>query len=181
MDMQRNRNVHSGARRGHASKWLSAPNIYVIGATLALLTGVLIYVTARPAGSVYLLPSSVTMLARRSLFGTADAFLPSFLHVLAFTLLTVAILRPRSRGGIAAVAGAWCATNVLFEIGQHTLIARLIAASLPAWFGHVALLENVGPYFLRGTFDYADIAAAVAGGSVAYLICMLSGHKRRVS
>jgi hypothetical protein len=171
--MQRNRIVHSGARRGAASKWLSAPIAYVIAATLALLAGVLIYVTARPAGSVYLLPASVMMPQQGSPFGIAAVFLPSFLHVLAFTLLTAAILRPRTHGGIAAIAGVWCAINVLFVICQHTLIAPRIAASLPDWFARVALLENVGPYFLRGTFDYADIAAAVAGAGVAWLLVRL--------
>jgi hypothetical protein len=37
------------------------------------------------------------------------------------------------------------------------------------------MLENIGPYFLRDTFDPADILAAAAGAVIGWLVV---GHFR---
>jgi hypothetical protein len=42
-------------------------------------------------------------------------------------------------------------------------------AQVSAALGGISLPENVRPYFLRGTFEIADIAATVAGAAFAYL------------
>ena len=56
---------------------------------------------------------------------------------------------------------------MLFELGQHSAIAPVIASVVPESFGAVPLLENLAPYFLNGTFDFADLLAAVIGAVVA--------------
>lgn len=136
-------------------------------ATVAMAIGVLVYVVDRPASQVYLLPSALSFTSTPGIFvGAIDASLPSFLHVYAFSLLTAAVTTTRAP---ATIAGAWCATELLFELGQHPAIAPAIAAAMPAWFSAIPLLENIGPYFVRGTFDPADISATIAGALIAYL------------
>jgi hypothetical protein len=171
----------SGAKAYSTVRQYRSALLAMIG-MLALMTGALVYLAGRPTGSAYFLPAWATLAQQAGgIFGTADGFLPSFTHVFAFTLLTAAVMRPRSLRGTAVVAGAWCATDVLFEIGQHPAIASTVSAALPVWFGGLPMLDNVGPYFLHGTFDPADIAATVAGAAVAYLMLALSDHPRRVS
>jgi hypothetical protein len=143
--------------------------LWLFIAAMALALGVGVYVVDRSATQVYLLPAALTLpRSPEPLFGVLSGFLPGFLHVFAFTLLTAAVLTVRSMRAAATVAAAWCVTDLLFEIGQHPAIAPVIAATLPAWFAGIPLLENAGPYFLRGTFDAADIAATVAGAVLAY-------------
>jgi hypothetical protein len=139
-------------------------------AIAALAVGVGLYVVDRPAVHVYLLPPALTLPgAPVWVSGVLGGSLPSFLHVFAFTLFTAAVLTPRTARSAAAITVAWCATDVLFELAQHPLLAPRIAAALPDWIGGIPLLDNIGPYFLRGTFDPADIAAIVVGAAFAYL------------
>jgi hypothetical protein len=137
---------------------------------MAMVAGLAVYAIDRPAAHVYLLPSVLAFSdSPRNFFGAIGASLPSFLHVFAFSLLTAAVATSRTARAAAIVAGAWCATDLLFELGQHPALAPTIGASLPPWFAGVPMLENVEPYFLRGTFDPADLVATVAGAAVAYL------------
>ena len=139
-------------------------------AIAAMAAGVVLYVIDRPVPHVYLLPSVIAFAGSPGTIpGAISASLPSFVHVYAFSLLTAAVAGSRSTRSGALIAGAWCAIDVLFELGQHTAFAPHISGAMPAWFGDVPLLENIGPYFLRGTFDPADLVATVAGAIVAYL------------
>jgi hypothetical protein len=139
-------------------------------AILAMVAGLLVYAIDRPVPQTYLLPSVLAYSdSPRNIFGAAGASLPSFLHVFAFSLLTAAVVTLRTARAAAIVAGAWCGTDLLFEFGQHPALAPVIDASLPSWFASVPMLENVGPYLLRGSFDPVDLAATLAGAALAFL------------
>jgi len=152
--------------------------LQVLAAVAALALGAAFYTAGRPAEHVYLLTWAPQLFSTTQSFGGFGGFLPSFLHVFAFTLLTSAVLLPRTARASVAIAAAWCVTDSLFELGQHSAIAPFIAASLPAWFNGVPLLENTGPYFLRGTFDPADLAATIAGAAVSFLTIMWSNKRQ---
>jgi hypothetical protein len=135
-----------------------------------MTAGLVVYAVDRPAPQVYLLPFVLALSdSPRSSFGAIGASLPSFLHVFAFSLLTAAVVASRSARTAAIIAGAWCGTDLLFELGQHPALAPIIDATLPSWFAGVPMLENVGPYFLLGSFDPADLAATVVGATLAYV------------
>ena len=156
--------------------------VQILAAVGALALGAAVYVAGRPAGHVYLLTSAPQLFSNPlQAFRGIGGCLPSFLHVFAFTLLTAALLAARTTRASAAVAAAWCATDALFELGQHSAVAPLIAAALPAWFAGAPLLEQIGPYFLRGTFDPADLAATVSGAGVAFLTLVWSDDHWRAS
>jgi hypothetical protein len=155
---------------GSRNRGIRVTFLWVACAVAALGLGVGLYIVDRSAAHVYLLPSALTLPgAPVWASGVLGGSLPSFLHVFAFILLTAAVLAPRTARSVAAIAAAWCAIDVLFELGQLPLLAPRIAAALPDWFRHVPLLDNVGPYFLRGTFDPADMAAILVGAALGYL------------
>lgn len=84
---------------------------------------------------------------------------PTLIHVVAFSLLTAAVF-DRSRSALRA-CGAWVAINLILEAAQQPIArAWLIAAAGPAF-------PPVVRRFLAGTFDPADLAAALLGGAIA--------------
>jgi hypothetical protein len=126
-----------------------------------LVIGLAIYTTARPttpfgpsASDWRLFPSSSGALA--TLLGSA----PTFVHVIAFTLMTASVVRHTGRD-VLLIAGGWAAIEILFELlqlpslgnwllGHHTLRSLPFAAS-----------------YLTGTFDPADIVAALLGAALS--------------
>lgn len=142
------------------------------GATLAaigcaaLLLGVFVYLADRPAGSASGLPAGAWRLGATTLFGAAGGWLPSFVHPFALSLLTVA-LRPLDGAAAYRACAAWWAVDVAFELGQLPAAAHAIGAALHAAFGAAWPARALANYFLRGTFDRADLLAATAGALAA--------------
>jgi hypothetical protein len=156
--------------------------LWTIGAGVAFALGAVVYIASRSPDHTYLLPHTLALAVGPGIVpGFVGASLPSLVHVFAFTLLTAAVLAPRTAAAAAAIAAAWGAADVLFELGQYPTIATAVAAALPTWFRGVPLLENVGPYFLNGTFDPADLVATAAGAAAAYLTIVLSSRQGEVS
>ena len=121
-------------------------------AVAALAMGAAVYALDRPPGSAQLLPLGATLFPDTALsFGSMGAWLPAFLHVFAFSLLTAALLNA-SRLAAASACFAWWAIDSLFELGQHPAISPHLAAA----------------YFVRGRFDSADLLATALGALCAY-------------
>ena len=132
----------------------------------ALVLGVLVYAADRPAAQTYFLPRALELHTGSSTFGALGQHLPTLLHVLAFCLLTAALLRVGLRGALA-ICGGWLAIDAAFEIGQHPDIAPVLARWTPDWFDGIPLLENTASYFLHGRFDPLDLASIVVGAALA--------------
>jgi hypothetical protein len=138
-----------------------------------LLVGAAIYWFDRPHETVYAfryfgLTSERSPAGMRGVLGGFGQNLPSLLHVVAFSLLTFAVLPHRTRSLARVVASFWVAVNFAFEVGQA--FGTNISAALPSGFALAPWLDNIGPYFLNGTFDSADVAFLVFGGTVAYFV-----------
>jgi hypothetical protein len=115
-----------------------------------LAAGVLVYSLERPAGSVPFLPAALSLHGGQVWLPPAlSGPLPTFLHTLAFTLITAAFLAPTRRAGLAACA-AWAAVNIAFEASQHT-----------------AFRDFTG-FGMQGRFDPLDLLAALLGAAAAY-------------
>jgi len=85
-------------------------------------------------------------------------WLPTFLHVIAFSLLTTLILGYPYSGFSCLL---WAIINIVFEVGQ----------GLPLHF--IQLLPEgiyIQHFFSLGVFDPADIVAAILGALTAWLI-----------
>jgi len=155
-------------QRAVAGQGAGRTALVVAVAVAALVLGTSIYVMDRAPGHALLIPHFGSAGAT-SMFGAMGAWLPSFFHPLAFALLTAAVLpatSPWRYGGCAL----WGAINVAFEIGQHAVLKG-------AWLAAVdigAMPRALARYFIHGTFDVADLAAAVAGAlaAAALLRCL---------
>jgi hypothetical protein len=145
--------------------------IRVTLAALFLFLGTLVYLSARPPGSAYLIPHLAITVppAWHAWLGFVTGPLPTFAHTIAFVLLSAVFARPE-RSAMLHVCGLWFAIETLLEVGQAAPAALHIAALLPAWFNQVPVLDHVAAYFLRGTFDPLDLVAAGSGVVAAYLI-----------
>jgi len=133
----------------------------LVVAALALIIGGLVYVWDRGAGSAMLLPHFIGHQPGAPLFfGYLGGSLPSFVHVLAFALLTAVILGHGWRARFIACV-SWGLIGGLVELGQHSIFKFQLAHHLPAVFGN---------YFLHGTFDPIDVLATLLGVLTAGLL-----------
>jgi len=131
----------------------------------ALALGLLVYLADRPAAHALLIPQ-FGLAAGQRWFGAAGLWLPSFVHPLAFSLFSAALLAPKPRWAFGA-CGFWFTVNVAFEIGQHPQVRGPLAAALRDGFGHGPVARALQNYFLRGTFDVGDLIAAALGAMLA--------------
>lgn len=147
-----------------SSKGVDSALLVVLGG-IALTLGLTVYLTDRDASHAELIPA-VAALAGCNLFGTLGQWLPSAVHPFAFGLFTAALLPPRSAWRYGACT-AWCVVNMAFELGQHPLVSGYVMGALQAGSGQSAPGRIVANYFLQGTFDGADMLAAVLGAVAA--------------
>ena len=144
-----------------------------------LSIGALIYLIDRPPGQTYLLfslPFEFSLYNNHSpFFGTIGNYLPHFLHVSAFILLTAGLLNCGKRGYLV-ICLFWVIINGGFELGQK--YSDYAAALVPAWFDRVYILENTKNYFMHGTYCHLDIAAIIIGGISGYAFLRYTNHRR---
>ena len=117
----------------------------------ALVLGVLLYALERPADSVAILPAG--LVHDGAFLGPLAGPLPTFLHTLAFALMTAAFVAPTLRA-LLATCGVWMAVNIAFEISQHDVFREY---------------TGIGLY---GTFDPLDFLAALLGAVAAAFVFM---------
>ena len=134
----------------------------------------LVYLTDRSVSHVQLMPTMprLALWAGQPVFGAIGQWLPSFVHPLAFSLLTVAALPAHETPATPryAVCVAWGAVNVVFELGQHAAVREPLAAALQDVLGRAPPVRWLASYFLRGTFDIGDLVAAVLGALAAAVV-----------
>lgn len=132
---------------------------------LALAAGTLVYLTDRDPSRAALIPA-IPVLAGLGLFGGLGAWLPSFVHPFAFSLLTAAVQCPRHSPAYW-VCALWWAINVAFEVAQAPSVSAEVADVLPKLLGQSWLTDATSRYLLRGTFAVADLVATTAGAAAA--------------
>ena len=143
----------------------------------ALAVGVLVYLIDRQPASVYFIPEWISLNNNFGpIFGELGAFLPTFIHVYVFILLTALVLTPPPSKA-ALICLAWFALECSFEIAQITSIAQWIVGVVPNWFAGIPFLENTSAYFVAGTFDLLDLVSIAAGTAGAYLTIQLCNHR----
>jgi hypothetical protein len=129
---------------------------------VALVLGSLIYVVVRPEGSSYLshflhFASPVSL----ETFPFINS-LPSFFHVLGFSLLTIAVLGQRKYALASCLL--WFVVNILFEFGQHPYFVQWLDAS------NIEVARAVDSYFRFGTFDVMDVILCNFGAVAAFVV-----------
>jgi hypothetical protein len=110
--------------------------------------------------------SLIAALAGNIGFGALGLSLPSFVHAFSFSLLSVAALPSRARPRYGACL-AWAVVNVAFEVGQHPSLSTGLAAFVQDRLAAMPPAPMLALYFVHGTFDWSDIAAASLGALAA--------------
>lgn len=148
--------------------------VQVIAAVVALLLGVMIYLSSRDPQQVYFL-RYIPFLQQGESHGPSliSDFFPSLLHTYAFILLTVAVLAA-SLAQTRIICLFWVFIECLFEAGQHETVANQISGQLKVWLADIPLLQYAQEYFVNGTFDVLDMIAITLGAGSAYITVMLS-------
>lgn len=143
----------------------------------ALCVGMLVYVVDRQPETIYFLPAWLSLHDQTgSLFGSLGNYLPTFIHVYVFILLTVVVALP-SITKLIPICLAWLTLDSLFEIAQLNPIAQWIASHTPVWFSGVPFLENTAGYFLMGSFHIYDLLSIAIGTLAAYLTVTLLARR----
>lgn len=149
----------------HMSK---AHKIQVLIGLAALVLGTMVYLVDRPIEQSFI-PNAISLVALTpTVFGVLGHSLPTFVHVLAFILLTTAVLAGGKNTALAVCLG-WFALEAVFELGQHPAIAQWLVKGIPPGFAHFPILNQTDRYFLNGTFDPMDLLAIALGTFAAYV------------
>jgi hypothetical protein len=144
---------------------------------LSLAAGVCVYVIARPAGTIPLLPHVAGVSTNSpSVVNVLVGALPTFAHAFAFSLMTASLIGPGQIGKLLACA-VWTCTEMIFELGQHP-VAR-------TWFlehsaGNDSRVPFLGRYLRGSTFDRHDLLAAAVGGLFAAMVVWSATSRRKL-
>ncbi len=133
---------------------------------LLLISGAFIYIIDRPAWQTTWFPYRYSISnSKLELFGSIGDNLPSFIHVVSFSLLTAGIITDKKKFYVL-ICCIWVLINTIFEIIQinHTQISRL-----SNW---------VEKYSLNGIFDFKDLLAIYLGGICAFFLLTLTKKQR---
>ena len=145
---------------------------FFVGLT-ALLLGSLVYLVDRsPDRTYFIYISGLNISLYNTLpnvFGAIGNSLPTFIHVFAFILITAGLMSCQKRGWLI-ICLSWFFIDFAFELGQkyNAWSSRLI----PNWLSEIPFLENTENYFIRGTFDFIDLAAVAFGTVIAYYVLL---------
>lgn len=145
----------------------------------ALLIGTMVYFISRAPEGVYFVHRFGFILKLHKMihgvapdfFGSFGPWLPEFIHVFSFILLTAGIIACGKRGYLIICAG-WFFIDALFELGQK--YSSQVIKIIPSWFSGIPILESTEGFFRKGTFDMRDMTAIVAGTVAAYLVLLMT-------
>jgi alpha-tubulin suppressor-like RCC1 family protein len=141
----------------------------------ALLVGLAVYIFDRPSANVAVLFFGAGGGHRPHYwFGVLGNHLPDFAHAFAFALFTAVAFSGKRRWGKVWICFAWWLVDSLLELGQLPVVATAIADALQPWTRAFPLLASVSAYFVRGTFDFWDLAATLLGAVAAYGVIILT-------
>ena len=135
-------------------------------AVVSLSVAVAVYCLARYYPPALLEPLQATqsiLAARPDLFGS----LPSLFYILAVGLLLGSCAT--TPAGSRLHCSLWVGLGIALEVTQHPLIAVPLSSWLPDILGD-SVWTLTGPYWLRGSFDPADLLATIVGGAIALAI-----------
>ena len=150
----------------------------LFAAIAALSLGLCIYLIDRQPETAYLISNGLFLNDNvRPVFGVMGNYLPTFLHVYAFILLSAAVFA-QSHRQVLIICLSWLIIEIIFELAQINIIAQSVAIHIPDWFSVIPVVNNTANYFLMGTFDILDIISIIAGTLIAYMTISLSSYLR---
>jgi len=142
-----------------------------------LIVGSLIYLIDRPPCNTYFVNFIGISLYNSlpNIFGSIGNYLPTFVHVFSFILITASFLPSRKRYYLV-ISLSWFLLDCIFEVGQR--FSNFSSKIVPDWFWGIPFLENTKNYFQYGTFDYFDLLAIAVGAGFAYFALLMTMKRR---
>jgi len=142
-----------------------------------LIVGSLIYLIDRPPCNTYFVNFIGISLYNSlpNIFGSIGNYLPTFVHVFSFILITASFLPSRKRYYLV-ISLSWFLLDCIFEVGQK--FDSFSSKIVPDWFWGIPFLENTKNYFQYGTFDYFDLLAIAVGAGFAYFALLMTMKRR---
>ena len=142
-----------------------------------LIVGSLIYLIDRPPCNTYFVNFIGISLYNSlpNIFGSIGNYLPTFVHVFSFILITASFLPSRKRYYLV-ISLSWFLLDCIFEVGQK--FNNFSSKIVPDWFVGIPFLENTKNYFQYGTFDYFDLLAIAVGVGFAYFALLMTMKRR---
>jgi hypothetical protein len=143
-----------------------------------LFVGALVYLIDRPPCQTYFISKLHFSLHNRlpELFGSLGQYLPSFVHVFSFILISAAVLSVQGMGSVALCL-FWLFIDGAFEICQK--FNSWMPAMIPNWFAKVPILENTEKFFRCGTFDNLDLLALIFGAFAAFFVLRITNTEMK--
>jgi hypothetical protein len=155
----------------------SLNKVQLINGLLFLFIGIAIYSLVRgytltdlpEAWMVHgLLPYGITQLTHQ---------LPTFKHLIAFSLFIAALLGGRRRSA-ALVYLFWLFVETVFQVEQLPIVSGWQIPQVAHWEKNFWLLNCASDYFLSGTFDALDIVVAVVAVLLGYRLTNITQARR---
>ncbi|MBW1999224.1 MAG: hypothetical protein JRJ29_14840 [Deltaproteobacteria bacterium] len=138
---------------------------------LALCLGGIVYLVSRPPEKTYFVYASKLRISLYQkvpdVFGVLGNSLPDFLHVFSFIMITAGLVSKR-KIECMVISLSWFLVEVAFEVFQK--FKEFPLKIIPEWFINKPVLENVRPFFMKGTFDFIDLVAVALGTVAAYFV-----------
>lgn len=154
--------------------------VQILIGVAGLLIGSLIYLIDRPPDQTYFVYSSPINISLSNtipnLFGSIGNSLPEFIHIFSFILITAGLIFCNKRGYLI-ICLSWFLVDSAFEVGQK--FNTWSSSIIPDWFAGIPFLENTENYFLKGTFDFLDLAAIALGTAIAYFVLLITNIRKR--
>lgn len=149
-------------------------NLFAAG-MIALFLGGLVYLMDRQPDRTYFIDVFAHGLSfygqKPAVFGKIGYYLPSFLHVFSFSLMTAAFYAYSIKNAFC-ICFSWLSINCLFELGQFH--GHHLPDLIPD-FHHIYFMENIRGYFQNGSFCLGDIFYSICGALVAFAAITLNG------
>jgi hypothetical protein len=154
----------------------------ILAGAIILCIGILVYLVDRPPDQTLFMDKSPVNISLYhtlpNLYGGIGNSLPSFGHVFSFILITAGLIASKKRQFIL-ICSFWFLIELFFELGQK--FSTLFIKFIPDWFASIAFFENIGDFFVRGTFSFEDIAAITIGTITAYFLLMITSERRNAA
>ena len=144
---------------------------------LFLVIGISIYALVRGNTLPFVPEALVVHVLFSSSITLVTHQLPTFTHLLAFTLFTAGLLGGGRRSA-ALICLFWLFIEIVFEVAQHPFVSGWLVYHIPQWFNNVWLLDNTRSFLSYSTFDPIDIVAAIFAALLAYMLIKLTQAKR---
>jgi hypothetical protein len=146
---------------------------------IIFLIGSLVYFTDRlPLNEVWLTQRLNLYNFDFQIFGKLGYYLPSFVHVLSFTLITAGIIAEKNKSYFI-LSLLWCLIGLIFELIQSDYFVENLLQFTHNNSRMSGINKWLITYSLRGTFDLIDVIAIFSGSICAYYLLILTKSFRR--